>query len=324
MTTNRILFTAASDGLWRDVPIDHAVTLRVFGIGLTVESNSPTIIEWASTLFPVADDLEPRARHRVIIEPSRTTIDAIDNTQWRVPDADHALLRAPGLVGALDLGASQGVVYAEESYARFRSQFVDSAICGPVLSLVTRHDRQPVHAAALRCGDAGLLLLGTSGTGKSTTCYVASRAGIDVLTDDCVRVQHSPELRVWGAPGRIHLLEDAAKRFSPPTMLDAVRITPNGKTKRVVMTPKCAQPHFLRRVRACLLQRGDGPVSYAPMSADEIVTAILTAPEAVCDFNEPGRVPAARAVAGSGGWRLTLSKDPEETVPVLKELLAQV
>lgn len=323
MTTDRILFAPARDVLWRDVPIDHAVTLQVFGVGVRVESNSPTIVEWASSLFPAAD--QPiRSRLRVIIEPARTPIDAIDSAQWRVPDADHAVFRAPGMVGSLDLVASFGVVYAEESYARFRSQFVDSVMRGPMLTLVTRHDRHPVHAAALRCGEAGLLLLGTSGMGKSTTCYVASRAGIDVLSDDSIRVQHVPELRVWGTPGRIHLLEDVAKRYAPPTMSDAVRITPNGKTKRAVTLPESALPAYVRRVRVCVLERGDGLVTCTPISADEVVHAIVNAPEAISDFHEVGRIPAARALAGSGGWRLTLSDDPEATIPHLKDLLAQV
>ena len=323
MTTDRILFEPARDVLWRDVPIDHAVSLQVFGIGVRVESNSPTIIEWASALFPATDQAS-RSRLRVIIEPTRTKIDAIDSSQWRVLDPDHALFRAPGMVGLLDLVGSSCVVYAEESYARFQSQFLDAVLRAPILTLVTRHDRHPVHAAAVRCGDAGLLLLGTSGMGKSTTCYVASRAGIDVLSDDAIRVQHSSELRVWGTPGRIHLLEDVAARYAPPTMSDAVRITPNGKTKRAVTIPESALPPYVRRVRVVVLVRGVGPVMRTPLSADEIVSAIVNAPEAISDFHEVGRVPAARALAGSGGWRLTLSSDPEETIPHLKDLLAQV
>jgi len=336
-------FAQAPDLLWRNVPLDHRTEVRAFGVPVLVESNAARVIELIEEVYgPLARgsgvngrhphsageaDAEPApVRLRLIVEPTRMQPTELESVQWRVPDPDHVLLKAHGVVGWFDLAAADGIVYVEESYLQSKGRFCDAVIKAPVLTLVTRRDRHPIHAAAVRRGDAALLLHGRSGTGKSTLCYVASRAGLDVLSDDAVRVQLTPELRVWGTPGSVHLLDDAAARFGVVPAPDSRRFMHTGKSKYVVGVPVTASDAlpYVRRARVCLLRRNGGRVAYAPASPDEIADAILSAPESQSDMYPAGRVPAAQALAARGGWSLTLSDDAEEALPHLHEMLTQL
>jgi hypothetical protein len=338
VTSGAIPVAPPSDPLWSDVPLDHRIEVRVFGLPLAVESNFPLIgrlVEEA--LGPVAvqvaagdpggpADSATRVRLRVILEPTVTAHHHVEPTQWRMYDADHALLRAPGIVGWIDFTASQGVLYVEEFRVRDGAEFRHAIIRGPALYLMNRRDRHPVHAAALRNGDAALILVGSSGSGKSTLCYAASRAGVEVFSDDAVRVQHTPELRIWGSPGHVNLLDDSCALFSELRQDDSARMMVNGKVKHVitVATGVPGAPAFVRRARVCILGRERGRVVRVPATAEEIVRRITGAPEAISDASPKERAPAAVALAARGGWTLTLSADPNEALPHLLEMLAEV
>jgi hypothetical protein len=337
LTTNDpIVFAPAPDILWREVSLDHRTEVSLFGVPITVESNSGYTIEIADELFgrdPSCDisrdggNTHPPLRLRVIIEPTRTPFTEAEVVLSRVPGPNHVVLKARGVAGLVDLAAGECVLYVEEAYARARNQFRTAIVRSPILTLVTRRDRHPVHAAGLRSpgDDSVLLLCGPSGTGKSTLCYAASRAGIEVFSDDAVRVQLTPELRVWGGgqPGRVHLLDDAVERFAVPITDGDVELRPNGKAKHVVSVPTAAAelPPYVRRARVCLLSRGRGPVTCEPVTSEEIARAILGAPEVHCDVHPEGRGPAVAALAAPGGWRLTLSDDADEALPFLLALL---
>jgi len=205
--------------------------------------------------------------------------------------------------------------------------------------LPTRRDRHPIHAAALRLGDRALILHGRSGAGKSTLCYVASRHGMEVLADDAIRVQRTPSLRVWGGAGdrsrdsgnarHIHVRPDVRERYAELREHDALPLRNTGPLKYVVTLPSRetqSRTPFVSRVRVCVIssERCDGPTACAPVSEDEIVATILSAPESWSDFHPAGREPAVRAIARGGGWRLTLSNDPDAALPCLRAMLAEV
>ncbi len=58
--------------------------------------------------------------------------------------------------------------------------------------LLAAQDRYLLHAAAVGRDGAALLVLGTSGQGKSTTCYAALADGWRILSDDHVAIRMGP------------------------------------------------------------------------------------------------------------------------------------
>lgn len=75
-------------------------------------------------------------------------------------------------------------------------------ICQPVLAyLLSPFDRFLLHAGAVGREGSALVLLGQSGSGKSTATYAALRAGWDVLGDDHVVIRGTGDaIEVTGIP----------------------------------------------------------------------------------------------------------------------------
>jgi hypothetical protein len=155
---------------------------------------------------------------------------------------------------------------------------------------------------------------------------MASRIGFDVLTDDATRVQLSPELRIWGdgTDSEVHLLPEARDVF-PDLSADAPSwVSPRGVKKLVVRTKNPGTRPYATRARVCLLER-EARTSTKPVltvvQADVIYDAICHAPDVELDLAPDQRKRVARALAASGGWRLELSSNPDDALPLLRHML---
>ena len=334
MTSDRIDFDRGSDPLWRDVPLDHVLETSALGIPLRVESNSPYVTSIASHAYGssggAARHAEPpgaRVRLRVVVEPGMSEVAPATPVVWRFPDRDHALVHASGLVASIDLARGAATAYVEDVFARRSTHFRYTVIEGLVLVLLARHDRHAVHAAALRSGDNLLLLHGPTGSGKSTLCYLAHRAGIEVLAEDVVWVQREPELRIWGFGERVHLLEQARESFPELRDHGVIRSSPDGERKLAIEIASPDSRHALpfgRRARVCLLSRKGTSVSHTRVSPEEIQRRLLDVRETAFDMTPERSPQIARALAADGGWCLNLSSSPHDAVPHLRAMLDQV
>jgi hypothetical protein len=190
------------------------------------------------------------------------------------------------------------------------------------LALATYRDRCPVHAATIGRDGVGLLLVGRSGTGKSSVAYAARRMGLDVYGEDVAYVQLDPRVQVWPKPGPHRLSVDVAQGFPELAALRPVRV-PNGKSKVIVpMEHRLVRP--LAKVAPVVLMRGDGDVEVEPLDTASIVTSLLEHDEVGFDLMaERGSEVAAR-LAMCGGWCIRLSHDPEAAANALDALLRQV
>jgi len=202
--------------------------------------------------------------------------------------------------------------------ARFRTEMLEAV----VLALLSCYDRHPVHAAAVARHGHALLFAAPSGTGKSTLAYACHAAGLDLLGDDHVRVQLEPTLRLWGWPARLRLLADSAERVgavhAPPQLL-------NGKWKTVIDARDgvTAARLIASDATVCVLSRDGGPLALEPLSPGALTRALDEQLAPGFDLF-PARWPAVtRALSARGGWRLNLSDDPHEAVPIVRDLLAR-
>lgn len=310
--------------------LEHVVELSVAGVAVRVESNSHDVVSAARLRYaaPGETQTDPACRLRVHVQRgTEASPDGMD-VRWRFPDVDHALVSAAGLAAEIDLTGGDAVVCVDESFVRHRAVFQRTVLEGILFTLLIRKDRHPVHAAALRAGNAALLLHGPSGVGKSTLAYVAHRAGIDVLADDAARVQLEPEFRVWGdgTRPRIHLGETARDEFVELRGHEAQRLSSDGMRKLAIELPSPGVPWspFARAARVCLLARRGGAVAVRDASSEEIRDTLVHAPEAAFDLSPEQRQRVAAALAAAGGWHLSLSNHAEEAIPHLKRMLAEI
>jgi hypothetical protein len=246
--------------------------------------------------------------------------------RWRLPDRDRLLIHTPGSIGLVDMRTRDAVVYVTPALLADRAHFVYSVLHTVTFPLVDTYDRYPVHAAVVARGPVALLLAGPSGTGKSTLAFVAHRSGLRVLSDDVCHVQTKPVFRVWGElPGQVYLTPRAGARF-PDLAGHAPTLVANGVLKLHVQFPySWSEPGgrapMASTVGVCLLERDGGRARVAPAGEAEITTFLREGMGIAPVMLGSGVDEALAGVAMGGGWKLSLSDDPADAIPLIEEML---
>ena len=318
-----------------NVALPHVATIPVLGLPTRFATNDPAMLEIVDEAFGVwralggHNAIEAAAGHRVVVQivvteeqpgldgdPRDATIrhHMSDDLRFVAEWGDSFAATEPARRLAT-IRVSRAVV---ADRARFRTEMLEAA----VLALLSCYDRHPVHAAAVAHRGHALLLAAPSGTGKSTLAYLCHAAGLDLLGDDHVRVQLAPSLRVWGWPGRVRLLADTAARMG---VTQPAEVLANGKRKAVIETRHGmgAGQLVADEATVCVLSRDGGAVSLAPLDPEALARALES--QLAPGFDRfPSRWPdVLRALTAHGGWRLNLSADAHDALPVVRDLLAR-
>lgn len=317
-----------------DVELPYVVTLPVLGLPTRFATNDRPILELVDEAFgvwralgPASEPLDPDAE-----PPMRVDVEVVDDPDERdaaaapivhhMPDDLRFVARAGASVAASDPERRTATIRASRALVADRDRFRSEMLEAVVLALLSCHDRHPVHAAAVALRGHAVLLAAPSGTGKSTLAYACHAAGLDLLGDDHVRVQLAPALRVWGWPTRVRLPTEVAARMGAPS--SDVRRS-NGKRKAVVDARHGMRAGRLVAAAAtvCILTRDGGPLALESLAADAVTRALDE--QLARGFDRfPARWPAVvRALAARGGWRLNLSSDPYDALPVVRDVLAR-
>lgn len=318
-------YVAPSDVLFRDPILPYETDTTVLGISIRFRTNSQRVLGMFRDAFgEVArnDDTPEILRVQVVVYDG--SFDAADarTVHHICPDPVRVLVHGPGGMAIADPLRREALIYANDGLVRAEAHFRHNFLEAATLALVTHFDRQPIHAAAIVRDGHAVLLMGSSGAGKSTLAYLAGTSGLTVLSEDIVWIQLTPSVRVWGRPRSIHLLVDAETHF-PELRREVVSRQPNGKHKMTVELGQLhdAQPAVADTVTVCLLQPGGTHARIARVESDELRQALMRDADAGFDRYPERRVECARMLAENGGWRLTLSRDPHDSLSLIQELL---
>lgn len=322
------------DPLQRETRLDRVFTIPVLGVPVRYETNDEAVVLAAEEAFGawrVAEHVpqllsEERVRVRIFVDEGKESRAHHTPITYRMPDPDRVVFWTRGSIGISDVARRDATAYVTRELVRDTAHFRYGILEAMTLAVLTQLDRQPVHAAAITRDQAGLLLAGPSGTGKSTLTYAATRHGFRVLAEDMVYVQMRPRLRVWGLPGHLHLPATARKHFpelesSLPTLLA------NGKEKIAInLRALGALPDMPVAPRAgiCVLTRPGGAPKLETLSGDELTDLMTSRLEPGFDVFAETVVPAIEMLARYGGWRLSLGDDPEDAIPFLHEMFAAI
>ena len=318
-----------------DLSLPHTVTLPVLGIPTRFATNDRAMLDIVDDTFGVwravdshgLDAVPERelVHVRVIVEPDeqgRITEGVAASIQHSMSNDLRFVARGAASVAVSDPARRIAIVRASSALVADRVRFRVEMLEAVVLALLSCYDRHPVHAAAVAHHGHALLLAAPSGTGKSTLAYACHAAGLNLLGDDHVRVQLASSLRVWGWPATVRLLADTAERMAAP---HAGLHTLNGKRKAVI---EARDGMSMARLVAsdatvCALSRDGGPLALEPLSP-EAVERTLDEQLAPGFDRFPTSWPGVRrALSARGGWRLNLTHDPREAVPIVRDLLAR-
>jgi hypothetical protein len=305
----------------------ESATYPVLGVPVRYESNSPDVLAVADEAFgswrgaapaPEWADAEP-VRVRIHLQPG-PELAAPPTVRYRFREPHGASMRAPGLRAFADIARRTATARVTTGMLKQRAHFRYAVLEAMTLWIVTGLDRQPVHAAAVVRGGTALLLAGPSGVGKSTLSYAAMRAGLDVLSEDCVFLQDAPVPRVWGLPGFVHLHPDAVRWF-PELQGVSARIRNNGDLKLAM--PSRGAVVGVERAGICLLARGPRP-GVERLAPGEVERAFVERLEEGFDRFAGSIGPRVRRLAEHGGWRMTLPLSPPDAVPMLMRMLDEL
>jgi hypothetical protein len=313
-----------------ELPLRHSVTLPVLGVPVTFESNDAAIIAIANDAFGAWRVLEqaPRlieesgVRYRVQVESGDEGVVEHAEIDYHQPDDGRVVLRTAGTVGVADAGLRDIVLYTTTALVADRQHFRYGVLEALTLAVLTRLDRQPLHAACITRGETALLLTGRSGAGKSTLAFAAARSGFRVLSEDYVNVQMEPRLRVWGMPGYLHLPVEAARHF-PELTTARPTLMANGKQKIAIsLLDFGALPQLpvAQRAGICVLEPGADRPALETLDADTLEHAMTDRLDAGFDVFADTIGPAIRLLAGHGGWKLQLGDDPAAALPFIEEM----
>jgi hypothetical protein len=323
-------FIPTSDALLRHPQLAFSVELPVLGIATRFETNSRYVCDLVVEAFGGwrclpgdAQRFSPRGLHvRIVVHDGGEGGTGHTPVRYLCPDATRVILHSPGSVAISDPVGGESVAYVTTALASDRAHFRLTVLEAITLALLSHFDRHPIHAAAIARGGRAVLLAAPSGTGKSTLAYTAHTAGFDVLGDDHVWVQLTPALRIWGWPGRVLLLPEAASIFPEVAALGATS-NENGERKLAydVDATTDVSRYFVDRAVVCILERGRANATLERLRPAALVEGLATKLTSGFDRFPERHEAVIRALAADGGWRLTLSDDPREALPLLRTML---
>jgi len=324
MTQALVDFLPTEDPLRRDARAEYSLALPVLGLNTTFESNSRYVLGVVEEAFGAWRRAEAngdvRLTVRIIVFDAAEGDAAPAPVRHICPDEQRLIVHSPASVGVSDPARGESVAYVTTALAADRAHFRGAMLEALTFALVAQFDRHPLHAAAVARDGRAVLLVGESGAGKSTLAYLASCAGFDVLAEDHAWIQLEPTLRVWGGARRVRLGREATAHF-PEVASAAVSSTIGGKIKLAVELPANPRASVADDAVVCLLGRSDGDATLDRVDIAAI-TLGLTANVAPGFDRFPERhARVVRALAARGGWRLSLSGNPREALPLLAQLV---
>jgi hypothetical protein len=312
----------------------HSLELPVLGLPVLFESNEQQVIEAVDEAFgtwrgtPQAEQINggpssrgnqgPPLSVRITVRDDR----AFPGGRLRhvVPDATRLFVSSADAVGYCSAASRRAVAGVSRQLIEDREQFRIGVLEALTLGLLTRCDRQPLHAAAVVRDVAALLLVGPSGAGKSTLALAAADAGLAVMAEDIVFLQSRPHIRAWGMAGfvRVRACPDQPARH-PDSI--GQRIGDDGKI-RVRLDHDSARPAMpmADRIIVCVLADRRPEPTLQRITGPEAMAAIDFGTAGFHVFAGSIR-PVLQRLTGSGAWRLHTGPCAAASIPLLLRML---
>lgn len=216
--------------LKRDLHTPFVARLLVAGSVWRVESNSREILVAMTAVFQpaVTEDCEPDLSVSFFVDP-----DHRGQPPWQpyFRCLNHLVFASYGSGGAMLVDLDRRRVIGSFS-PRMAEDWVQwNRVVLPVLLGIVSASIgiTPLHSACLVKDEKGLVLVGESGTGKSTLALSLALSGFAYLSDDWTYLSRDgSNIRAWGLPTAVKLLPDAVRFFPQLKQVDA-RISLNGE-----------------------------------------------------------------------------------------------
>lgn len=316
------------------VPL-RRLALRLLGAHFEFQSDSPELmrlVEWAYADLP---------RHRLPTSIPRMAIRLVLGTEEparRVGEpAPFSMLSGSGFLCGASPSTSMTVVSEAQRAAlvvvardllRFPYHVRYELIELAVFTLAARVQRlMPLHAACVGAGGRGLLLIGSSGAGKSTAVLHSALAGLDLVSEDSLFV--TPDtLLATGVANFLHACHESL-RFLPAREAARLRRSPVIRRRSGVskLEIDLRDPRFRLAPRPVKLvgtvqlsaRRAEGRQLLTAIGAGELIERLRASQPYAAGL--PGWRAFCRHIRTLPGFELSRGRHPDETVAALRRLL---
>ena len=282
----------------------------VAGVPLRLTASDRPRAEAVAALFRHAERTSTRLRYVLRFTadapdcpaaPPATIIDEVE--VWR-PEPDHLWLRsAEGLAAHV---SPDGIVVGGDAPSLARVFRFVGLIA--LTHLLAQEGKQLLHAGAVIADGQAILILGATGTGKSTLVFSALQHGWLALSDDMVAVHRSDGLvHAVGLPRPISVPDDVFRSAMPEG-----RRVPEDPRRRTEL-PAAALVRGTRPVGAIVVTSHGSldDATIEPMRGHDTLRVVLGASSSLLD---PAVFPEVFAVAGAlartPAWSLAHGSDP--------------
>jgi hypothetical protein len=186
----------------------------------------------------------------------------------------------------------------------------------------------PLHAACVGRDGHGILLMGSSGAGKSTVALQCLLQGLDFVSEDAVFV--APDtLRATGIANFLHVRADSLRWIERDSDAAPIRDSPVIRRRSGVKKFELDLRHGGYRLAPSPLRIGAVVFLSAQKSRDGSLLRPLSKPTLLARLanaqayaaNQPGWTTFAQRLCALGGFELGRGRHPLEAVEVLRSLL---
>lgn len=221
--------TRRQDLLHRFAATPHGTDIRLMGRTVRLEASGAAILELARSFFrshQVGTEGVPEFHWRIVCEPDPTvTSTTVPLSACSDPGLEYVSLGQRGFL-AVDFENREAAACLSEQFledvARFRHRPpLDILFCmtAPSLGLTT------LSGACVGVADRCALIFGPPNSGKTTSSYLAARAGMDFHADQIIFLDmRDASLRAWGDPFPV-VFRPEARQFLPELESTAIRST---------------------------------------------------------------------------------------------------
>jgi len=313
--------TRVFDPLLYTTPLPYTVRCYPFGFPADIASDSPRVLEAARVSWSA---FAPR-----FARPPVTVHVMVSDENGALPPAPvlrgqrHLVMWVADRANFSVLDRRQRFAYACVTRATvadqvfFRWHFLDAL----VYMLLELNYLTSLHGACVAWKDAGLLLYGPSGMGKSTLSYACARRGWTYISDDSSSVLWDDDRTVLGEPHHFRFRADAPDLF-PELRGLTVGYSLDRKPTIEVLTaglpirtaPEC-RVHWIVFLDRC----PSGPSRLLPIGAEDARERIEQDMPVFDPDLEPRRRHIVESIAGLPAFVLQYSHF-EDAVPPLEKL----
>lgn len=331
----RLPLGSPPDGIREQTEAPLQVTFTILGQPLRFHTNSEALLQAAHLAFgrfPAASDPDQRPLLiRLLVHPTPAGLPAAHDPLYRLQG--HLLYLSCGAantaVADLQHGFAMGFLTPELAADLEFVRYVFIECLGYSMCAAARQ-MIPLHAGGVVRHGRAFILAGASGAGKSTLSLAALEHGYHLLTENTVFVKPSPtssEPELWGAPWKLHLLDDS-RRFFPALEQAHPELQVNGRRKWIIDIEEYRPGALAYRARpgaVLFLQRrvGGAGARLVPLSK----AAALERMEVVYPYWNgwtPAMQAALETLAAGPAYLLENPGDPHQALPLLDQLAAEL